>query len=201
MDTKNLYTKIKSCLFIVCFSIMNRISYVQIVARKINKKYNFSNMIPSFLKYKKKSNDNKNCEFVINKNNKLIHNTIDDISYYKLSKQENNHNNNESNMKSHTQTNEESHDFQPCNFTFTSVNLIDKTNNKEVELDFCNNEFNYFCAGNIIDENFLAWFLNNFHNTKLPDDYTVSIIDQDCEMIDLEKSQCIHLEEEKYSIV
>ena len=53
MDTKKLYTKIKSCLFIVCFSIMNRISYVQIVARKINKKYNLSNMIPSFLKYKK----------------------------------------------------------------------------------------------------------------------------------------------------
>jgi hypothetical protein len=195
MDTKNLYTKIKSCLFIVCFSIMNRISYVQIVARKINKKYNLSNMIPSFLKYKKKSDDNKNCEFIINTKNKLIHKTIDDISYYKL------HENTESNEKSHTQFNEKSHDFQPCKFTFTSVNLIDKTNNKEYDLDFCSNEFNYFCVGNIINKDFLNWSLNYFHNTKLPDEYTVSIIDQDCEMVDLEKNQCIHLEEDKYSIV
>ena len=77
-----------------------------------------------------------------------------------------------------------SHDFQPCNFTFTSVNLIDKTNNKEYDLDF---KCLITCVGNIINKDFLNWSLNYFHNTKLPDEYTVSIIDQDCEMVDLEK--------------
>ena len=37
-----MYSQIKSCVFLVCFTIMNRISYVQIAMRKINKKYNIS---------------------------------------------------------------------------------------------------------------------------------------------------------------
>ena len=39
MDTKSMYSQFKNCIFVVCFTIMNRVSYLQIAMRKIDKKY------------------------------------------------------------------------------------------------------------------------------------------------------------------
>ena len=68
-------------------------------------------------------------------------------------------------------------------------------------LTICDNDFNYYCVDNIINYDFLSWYVNKYYNIALPDKYTLSIIDNNCDMFDLEKSQSILLEEEKYTII
>jgi len=183
MSTKSMYSQIKNCLFFVCFTIMNRISYVQIAVRKINKKYNISSLVPSFLKYKKPST-NDDSTILINSNDKLTLHLINNINYYKLIK------------KNVTDTT-----VKPCNYSFSSISLSSDDLEKDIDINITENDFNYYCVDNIINTDFLSWYVRKYYNTELPDNYTLSIIDNDCEMFDLEKSQSILLEEEKYTII
>ena len=178
-----MYSQIKSCVFLVCFTIMNRISYVQIAMRKINKKYNISSLVPSFLKYKKPST-NQETTFLINSNDKLTLQMVDDIKYYKLTTKDN------SDITA-----------KPCNYSFSSISLSSDDLEKDLDINISDNDFNYYCVDNIINSDFLSWYVNKYYNTALLDKYTLSIIDNNCDMFDLEKSQSILLEEEKYTII
>ena len=113
-----MYSQIKNCLFLVCFTIMNRISYVQIAMRKINKKYNISSLVPSFLKYKKPST-NDDSTFLINSNDKLTLQIFDDIKYYKLTTKDN------SDITA-----------KPCNYSFSSISLSSDDSKKILILTF-----------------------------------------------------------------
>ena len=178
-----MYSQIKNCVFLVCFTIMNRISYVQIVMRKINKQYNISSLVPSFLKYKKTSTK-EDSTFLINTNDKLTLQVIDDVNYYIL-----------------IQKDVSDINVKPCNYSLSSVSLSSDDLEKDIDINISDNDFNYYCADNIINSDFLSWYVRKYYNTELPDNYTLSIIDNDCEMFDLEKSQSILLEEEKYTII
>lgn len=185
MNTKNMYSQLKSCIFLVCFTIMNRVSYFQIVIRRINKKYKISSLVPGFLKHRK-TTPQQDDNFYINSDLKLIPKNIDEITYYKL-----------------INKNSDSHEMKPCKYIFTSINLIDVTseNEKDYVINITDNDFNYFCIDNIIDSNFLTWYLQKYHKSILPENYKLSIIDHECEMIDVEKDKLISLEEDTYTIV
>lgn len=185
MDTKSLYSQFKNSFFIVCFTIMNRVSYLQIAIRKINKQYNFSSFVPSFLKHKKTSPE-QSKEYFINPDYKLVSNNINNITYYKMVFKDN-----------------EPFVIKPCDYNFTSINLTDITENseKDYEIDICNEKINYFCVGNKLDKYFLSWYLQKFHNTELPQHYKLSIIDNDCEIIDLESDKTIVFHEKNYEVV
>ncbi len=184
MDTKSMYSQIKNCIFVVCFTIMNRVSYLQIAIRKINKKYNFSSLVPSFLKYKKTDAEQSN-DFFISDDYKLVPNNIGNITYYKMEYKD-----------------DESFEFKPCNYTFTSINLTDiSEEEKDYEINICDDKFNYFCVGNKVNKYFLSWYLQKFHNTELPEKYKLSIIDHECEIIDLESDKIISFQEKNYEVV
>ena len=180
-----MYSQFKNCIFVVCFTIMNRVSYLQIAMRKIDKKYKISSIVPSFLKYKKTTPEQCNNIF-ISDDYKLVCNNIDNITYYKME-----------------QKDETQFETKPCNYNFTSINLTDisKKEEKDYEINICDEKFNYFCVGNKLDKYFLTWYLRKFHNTDLPEQYKLSIIDHECDMINLECDKIISLHEKNYEVV
>lgn len=183
MNTKNIYSRVKSCVFLLCFTIVNRVSFFQVAIGKFNKKYNISSIVPSLFKHKKTS-PQQEPDVSIGNNYKLKTKTIDETTYYKL-------------ISNTDKTNE----INPCNYYFSSINLINNENNDNFDINIADNNFNYFCIDNIINKDFLLWYLQKFHKINLPEDYIISIIDHECEMFDLEKDKTIVLHEDTYKIV
>ena len=40
MNTKSMYSRVKNCIILICFTIVNKVSFFQVAFGKINKKYN-----------------------------------------------------------------------------------------------------------------------------------------------------------------
>lgn len=182
MSTRNVYTKVKNCFFILCFTIINKMSYVQITARKINQKYRLSRLFPFFLKPKTKS-ENFNNRIQINDSTYLISENIDNRKYYKMMFRDK----------------DDENKIVPCNFSFTSINII--CDEKEYDIDICGDKFNFLCENNIINHDFLKWYLYYFNHVDISNNYKLSIIDDECEMLEVEKGKTIVLNEDKYTIV
>ena len=179
-----MYSCIKNYFILICFTIVNKVSFFQIALGKINKQYGLSSFIPTFLK-NKKTTPEMGKDFIIGEKHKLLQKTIGDINYYKL-------------VNTETKTT----DFKPCKYSFTSINLIDI--NKEsynYDIVITNNNFNYLCDGNIINKDFLGWYLSKFYEKLLPLNYKLSIIDDDCEMFDVEQDKSIEFNNDGYKIV
>ena len=70
-----------------------------------------------------------------------------------------------------------------------------------IHLHHLNNDFNYLCDDNIINKDFLTWYLSKFYQKSLPINYKISIIDDDCEMFDLEQDKTIEFHSDGYKIV
>ena len=179
-----MYSRVKNCIILICFTIVNKVSFFQVAFGKINKKYNLSSFVPSFLKNKKTS-PKMDDDFLIGTKYKLLPKTIDNTCYYKLVT-------NETKMI----------DFKPCKYSFTSINLIDTSkDNCDYDINITNNDFNYLCEDNVINKDFLTWYLSNFYQKSLPINYKISIIDDDCEMFDLEQDKTIEFHSDGYKIV
>ena len=143
-----MFLQLKNCAFLVCFTIMNKISYFQIAFRKINNKYNITSMFTSLLPKKKKTSPEEYEDPDNASKFKVIQKTIDETIYYKISSKDC-----------------ENNIFKPCDFCFTDINLIDTNNGHEqnYEINISDDNCNFFCIDNIINANVLSWyFMKNF---------------------------------------
>ena len=118
-----MYSRVKNCVILICFTIVNKVSFFQVAFGKINKKYNLSSFVPFFLKNKKTS-PKMDDDFLIGTKYKLLSKTIDNTVYYKFVT-------NETKIV----------DFKPCKYSFTSINLIDTSKEHcDYDINITNND-------------------------------------------------------------
>ena len=92
----------------------------------------------------------------------------------------------------------------PCNFKFISV-LI-KTNNNSYDITLFlkdNKEYYYICGATLFNKNFMNWTYINYIKKNLNelDDYSITIMDNLCNQITLNKNQSIKLNQDDYEIL
>ncbi len=85
-------------------------------------------------------------------------------------------------------------------YKFLSVVYNDSV--KKLEISICNNPNNEFMLINnyILDFNFVKWYLDTFHHYKINPEYTLEIIDDFAEVLNINQTQGIHIQKDKYLI-
>jgi predicted molibdopterin-dependent oxidoreductase YjgC len=88
-----------------------------------------------------------------------------------------------------------------------NAELISKSKQK-INISFVTSSYNYFIENNFIDKHFMLYFMNthykDFMNTLPPDDlneYTMNIIDDKINIIEISSVDTILLKKNKYIII
>jgi hypothetical protein len=89
--------------------------------------------------------------------------------------------------------------LEPSNIRFIMIEL--NANNKSIRLDFTVNNNNYYVVGNIINSRFLNYFVNRYYEVKSLENYTLNIIDNNVNMIEVREGDSIRLDKNTYTII
>jgi hypothetical protein len=86
-------------------------------------------------------------------------------------------------------------------YKFLSLIVIISEDEK-YEMKLHNKKENYYIVGNVIDKNFIKYYLEKYHKLKIKEDilYVVQLIDQNVKMNTLDVNKKITLWENKYDI-
>ena len=89
----------------------------------------------------------------------------------------------------------------PCNYNFLSVSVI--CNDTSFDIDLSDDNYNFFCVDNVLDFRFFKWLLTNKYGFMIgsDDDMVISIIDNNCEMINLNHLDKINLHDTNYELI
>lgn len=87
-------------------------------------------------------------------------------------------------------------EIKPCKKHFISAEII--INDSIFEIDLTNE--NYFIIYNkIFDEKFIKFYLNYYHNIQT-DDYNINIVDNNLEVINIDKNKYILIQPNNYEV-
>ena len=89
--------------------------------------------------------------------------------------------------------------LEPSNIRFIMVEL--NANNKTIRLDLTVHNNNYYVVGNIINSRFLNYFVNRYYEVKSLENYTLTIIDNNVNMIEIGVDDYIRLDKDAYTII
>jgi len=89
--------------------------------------------------------------------------------------------------------------LEPSNIRFIMIEL--NANNKTIRLDFTVHNNNYYVVGNIINSRFLNYFVNRYYEVKSLENYTLTIIDNNVNMIEIGVDDYIRLDKDAYTII
>mgnify|MGYP001363952924 CR=1 FL=1 len=84
------------------------------------------------------------------------------------------------------------------NYNFIAAEYVDE--NRTIDLDLNNNR-NFMLIGNtILDYNFVKWYVKHFKNYDINDEYKVDLIDNNANIISLNRHNSLLLEKLTYKI-
>lgn len=86
----------------------------------------------------------------------------------------------------------------PCDYEFLNITLIYK--NETYDINISANQHNFLCVNQKLNHLFFKWFMKSWYNITLNGVYGVSIIDNNCNMFDLDCGKTITLLKEHYII-
>ena len=99
------------------------------------------------------------------------------------------------------------YEYNIVTYKFMNAELISKSKQK-INISFVTSSYNYFIENNFIDKKFILYFMNthykDFMNTLPPDDlneYTMNIIDDKINIIEISNLDTILLKKNKYIII
>lgn len=99
------------------------------------------------------------------------------------------------------------YEYNILTYKFINAELITKSQQK-INLSFVNSSYNYFIENNFINKHFILYFIKthykDFMGTLPPDDlneYTLNIIDDKINIIEISSLDTILLKKEKYIII
>jgi hypothetical protein len=117
--------------------------------------------------------------YTVNKNT----GSVNDVVYYKISNEDN------------------TYSVVPCDYSFLSVCAI--YNDCSYDLELSDDNYNFFCSDNVLDFRFFKWLLKHKYNviTDSDDALSISIIDNNCNMITLNKDAKMILNDTKYELI
>lgn len=89
----------------------------------------------------------------------------------------------------------------PCNYNFLSTSAM--YNNFSYDLELSDDNYNFFCVDNVLDFRFFKWLLKNKYGVAVDsdDNLVISIIDNDCNTINLTPLDKINLNDTNYELI
>ena len=93
--------------------------------------------------------------------------------------------------------------WTPTKYKFISLSVIYKGNTYEIDVS----NINYYVVGNLIDDCFIKYFMQKYHNVTIESDdsdnnkYTLTIMDHKFKLLVLNGVFCIHLKENNYLLM
>jgi len=89
--------------------------------------------------------------------------------------------------------------LEPSNIRFILIELI--ANNQTIKIDFAAHGDNYYVVGNIFNYRFINYFVNRYHKVESLEKYTLNIIDNNVNMIEVREVDSIKLDKNTYTII
>jgi len=86
-----------------------------------------------------------------------------------------------------------------CDWEFYTVSLVHNAIVYDVVLN--NREMNFYIIGNTLDDMFFQWYMNRYHNIAYMDEYSVSILNNKCDVIEMEPSDRMLFEKDGYKLI
>jgi hypothetical protein len=87
----------------------------------------------------------------------------------------------------------------PSNIRFILTELI--ANNQTIKLDFACHNDNYYVVGNIFNARFINYFVHRYYKVDSLANYTLNIIDNNVNMIQIGADDSIRLDKDTYTII
>ena len=87
----------------------------------------------------------------------------------------------------------------PSNIRFILAEL--SANNQTIKLDFAGHNDNYYVVGNIFNSRFIDYFVHRYYKVDSLANYTLNIIDNNVNMVQISADDSIRLDKDTYTII
>lgn len=90
--------------------------------------------------------------------------------------------------------------FNQCTYNFLNITVF--FNNKEYNIELSNSQWNFYCDNNLLDFDFLHWYMTNvFHEKNFDKSYLCHILDSNYEFIELDSNSYMRLNKDSYEVI